>query len=252
MTLVGGFLSIAVFVKNAPENYGAQPYKSKAEIKKAKTKSKQAQNTSLMLSSKNIGSTDKILYAIITAIAFIGSGVVSVIQSYMPSFWENGGVSTINSSRLYATMMIIGAVASIFAGYIADKYKGTVFVLYTSIVFIIGTAVSLLFSNLAVLFLAAVLFGIGYPLCSITPAVLMGETYDKETYAKRIGFLQGITFISIAVLFPITGVMFDVFGSFTFAFILMTIMLLFVPILMIFYKKAQKTALKNKENIVKD
>ena len=179
----------------------------------------------LDVSPKTAGKTA--LFAVIMVVVLLSSGVVSTVQSYIPSHLQAEGLDTIGASRIYSLMMLVGTLGTLLGGFIADKKGTRTFILYTSVVFFIGTWL-LIFcpQQMGLLYVAAVLMGLSYPLCSMTPTLLMADTFGKEAYSGLLGIVQASTFASIGVFFPLTGVLYRVNGSYKMAYVILNLLMI--------------------------
>ncbi len=232
---LGGSLSVFVFVKDAPENYGLEPYGGFRSVVV-----EDHLPSGHLISLPAAKARRSSIYFSIIMISLVGCGVLSTIQAYLPAFWQSAGHSTFLSAQFYSLMIVVGAPATIIGGYIADRTSATVFVLYTAVLMVIATAMLVVFAEQTPYMVsAAIIMGIAYPLSSITPALLLGDIYAKDTYDELIGLLQGVTMSSMALLFPIVGFMYDAFGNFDLAFSMMGMMSVIIFIFLGIYSRAK-------------
>lgn len=209
MIIVFASIPIFLFVKESPEKLGQVPY-SKGEKKTAKAQGKiQLLDYSTKQASKTFA------FWRIVIITLIAAATLATIQSYLPAHLQFEGMAPIASSRIYSIMMLASAPSTILGGFIAEKYSTKIFILYTALLLIAGTALIIIVpTSFGIMVFAALAVGIAYPLCNITPSLLMNDTFSKKTFDGLIGILQASMAAAAGILFPAVGFAYEYFNSY--------------------------------------
>ena len=167
------------------------------------------------------------IFWLIMAVVLLSSGVVSTIQSYIPSHLQAEGLSALQASRVYSLMMLVGTLGTLLGGFLSDQKGTRFFILYTSAAFFIGAWLLVLSPrSMPALYAAAALMGLAYPLCSMTPSLLLSDTFCREAYTGLLGIAQASTFASIGFFFPLTGILYQASGSYRLPYVLLNLLML--------------------------
>lgn len=214
-----GFPAILLLVKEAPAKAPS------AEAQKMAEKERKTDKPGVLdISEKEAGKTS--LFLLILFVTLLAAGLLSTVQSYIPSHLQNEGMSILQSSQVYSVMMLAGTFGTILGGILADRFGTRVFILYTSALSWIATWL-LIFNptGQGAMFLAAAMMGLAYPLCTVTPSLLMSDTFGQRACTGLLGLVQASTFVSIGIFFPVTGFLYRWQGTYRWAFTLINLLM---------------------------
>ncbi|MGN1016870.1 MAG: MFS transporter [Faecousia sp.] len=109
---------------------------------------------------------------------------------------------------------------------LADRFGTRAFILYTSALAWIATWLLIFLpTNPGAMYLAAGMMGLAYPLCTVTPSLLMSDTFGQRACTGLLGLVQASTFVSIGIFFPAAGFLYRAQGSYRWAFTLINLLM---------------------------
>ncbi len=184
---------------------------------------------------------------------FLIVGLISIVQTYIPTQVEVNGSTKKVASLLFSIMMIFGATATILGGLLSQKKSPMLFLVISTGCFIV--AMILLLSKtkqVYLLVIMAILFGISYPSTTTAGSLILKEVFADNTYKKLIGMFHAVGFFGIGVFNPIVGSIYDKAGTFQGVFSVMFIMFIITFVAIMFYplikRKSEKIILKERKN----
>lgn len=214
-----GFPAIALLVKEAPPEASGANTQTPSEEKPGKVKA-----GVLDISEQEAGKTP--LFLLILFVTLLAAGLLSTVQSYIPSHLQNEGMSILHSSQIYSVMMLVGTFGTILGGILADRFGTRAFILYTSALSFAATWLLIFYpTSQSVMLLAAAMMGLAYPLCTVTPSLLMSDTFGQRACTGLLGLVQASTFVSIGIFFPATGFLYRRQGTYRWAFTLINLLM---------------------------
>lgn len=224
-------------VIECPETVGLKPYN---EIGQQRSKKNADRIELLPEQARKTG-----LFWYIIVLIFLLGGAVATAQSFIPAYLEHAGLPLERASYVYSVMMLLAAPASLLGGYIADRFSVRTFLLSTGLAYIFGMILLLIAGNSYVLmFVMAVLMGTAYPCGSLTPSLLMNDSFGTKAYDGLLGIVQATSFISIGIMFMMAGAAYDKLHSYTGVFIALAVTGMVALVAVLLYPCVKRRALQ--------
>jgi MFS family permease len=225
MTLMGGVvIGGIILVRNRPEDMGQVPDGIKTESIEDNVRVR----TYPEKGERPIGSQiTKLLKMPITWLIFIfimaNSIVMGTMIPHQVAYMQDIGFTPM----IAATSMSILSVANIFGSLtfgvlalrISIRYLGaSAFILHLA-----GLIILLTSKELGWLYIYSALVGTGYGALLAAIPTFIGTYYGRKTYPQLIGFAMAIHLAANAVAGTIAGLIYDIRGSYTLAFIIVAV-----------------------------
>lgn len=212
-------LPLSFIVRHKPEQYGLLPDGAhEADIFHGK-------DESLMKSTEvNIGAKQAVKSSgfWLISLAFMANvlAISAVLTHFMP-FCSTVNITRSTSSYFAGLIPIMSVAGRLGLGWAGDRFsKKTValvcFILMCSSVILLEL-VSIL--GIGLLVPSIVLFGIGYGGSVIIHPVLLRGYFDRANLGTILGFSLGITMLGWLLGAPLVGWIYDIFGSYRFAWL---------------------------------
>ncbi len=207
-------IPLAQFMKHSPQRVGLKPY---GEDEALEDKQSLA-STSGGLSFKQSIKTRH--FGVLAAILVCFLFVLEIITVHFVPHAVDIGISAIVAASIVSITAIAGIIGKLFSGFISDKVGGRP-VLAASLGMLIIAIIWLLFAKEVWMFYVfAVIFGFAYggiiPLQMLVPTELFGLKFS----GMIIGGIMIVAEIGGAIGAPLAGVIFDITGSYSVAFLI--------------------------------
>ena len=154
--------------------------------------------------------------------------LIASFQVFATTFWRATGMDGGTASSWLSVWSIVGCVATILFGQIANRWGNKAFVTGIFCCYAIGLAFASVFasSHAIPLLLAMVLFGgIGYPLNTSMHSTICTEAFGPKDYSKIVAWLGAALFAGRAVASPLfTTVLNLVGGNYTMLYVIFTVL----------------------------
>jgi sugar phosphate permease len=149
------------------------------------------------------------------------SMVILAILAHLGLFINDKGFDVQTTAWVVAVYTAVSMVAQIAGGYLGDRLpKRMILFGFTSIQ--AGAVVLLTFSSsLFMLYLFAVLFGIGFGGRNPLTTAIRGEYFGRASFGKILGLSTVPMNVLLLVAAPLAGYLYDVQGTYTMAFIIL-------------------------------
>lgn len=217
-------LPTALFLlKKKPEEMGLKPYGSEEgpETKLQTEKKVQKDYSHVFLS---VSESKYKLFFLLLLLGMLANGLINsgALGQFPPALEEMHGPAV--QAAIISIYSIVGVFGKLVLGWINDKFG----VIPSAVIGCMAFGVSFFFmlmgSNVTMLYIMAVLFGLGDAIGTVTPPLVTGAIFDTEKYGEAYGiansFLQiGMSFGSIMI-----AAIYDVSGSYKSAWILLFVL----------------------------
>ena len=228
ITLVAALPVIITSFYNQPSDKGLLPYglndPEQTRVKKNKAKEDKSSDTSVNISvgwkTLRKSSGFWILIIGLVCMGIVNGAVITNSVTNMTSVTLNdveiitGGHSDIWAGRVWSLYLIVVIFAKVLLGFIYDRWglkTGTV----------LGTTACII-ACIALCFpatswgpiVAAVAFGFGTCMGTVTPPIMVVKEYGKKDLALVVGIATAFELFGAAIGAVLSGVLFDVFHSF--------------------------------------
>lgn len=215
---------VLVFMKWSPEDQGMM---RKGEIEEVKAESQEAVAGATFKRALKRPSTWIVLLSAMSIT--IASG--TLLSHTMP-FLELGGLSNTMASSVFSLMFGALIIGQIVVGAYCDRFKLSAGAVAVSIIFGIAFVATIAIPNFPWLVIVLILgYGFGCPAVNVISPLVMNHMFGEKEIGKFIAYLN--IFIAFGVAFgsSIVGVIYDLTGSYTPAFLLMAAFLFISAIL---------------------
>ena len=228
---------ILILVKGSPDDVGQKPFGDKEGVKST------TDNQGFMLSDIKGTSTFKTVAISCFLINLISMGVIAHFPSHLSDIgYDTSFIASVNSIYL---LVVIGA--KILLGGVFDKFGGKVGFLSVTLSFALGLITMMFAANQFVALSFGVFFAIAGSAGTVAIAFLVGDVFGKKDYAAIFGLLTLIGTLGGALGSPISGIIYDMFGSYNGAWILYILLAISTYI---FVCKSYKTIKSAKQNAI--
>jgi MFS family permease len=218
-TCILGFMSDSP-AKKGQKAYGAEEAASGAPGKdSSQAKAPEAASGVDLAQARSSGS----FWLLLVGVLLIGCS--TNIENFLPHFWRSGGMSTEAAAAIMGLYALITGVCSILLGRVSDKLGGQVYILMTASTFILGAFLIYLVGGAAttpVVIMAIIPFAIGGKKTStLTPPLVVAETFGRKSYGAIIGYFAGTLQLGIALSNPLIGTLQEYSGGYKLPFTVM-------------------------------
>ena len=167
----------------------------------------------------NLGIEPRRLLALLTVAAFSCCVAMSMPQVHIVAYCGDLGYGVARGAEMLSLMLFLGIVSRIGSGFIADHIGGTWTLLVGSLMQGMALLLYLFFNGLTSLYVVSGIFGLFQG--GIVPmyAVICRELLPPREAGAKIGILISATITGMAFGGYISGVIFDVTGSYRIAFL---------------------------------
>lgn len=156
---------------------------------------------------------------ILLALAGVGCCVaMSMPQVHIVAYCGDLGYGTAHGAEMLSLMLGLGIVSRIASGVIADRVGGLLTLLGGSALQAAALALYMMFDGLTSLFVISALFGLFQGGIVPSYAIIVREYFPGPEAAARVGICLGATLLGMALGGWLSGVIFDLTGSYQAAF----------------------------------
>lgn len=188
-----------------PRDDGLLPYGYKEE------NSKQEAKTTKKVSYLSLGMVCFFVFSV--SIAF-----VTGITQHLPGFAVFIGLSVTVGSLLLSAGMVGNIVSKILIGALSDKIGTLNATLVMLVANLIAVILFLTSTSSTVLIFATVLFGFCYAISAVGTALLTKYFFGQENYDQVFPKISFIGNLGAAISLSMIGYIYDIFGSYVYAF----------------------------------
>ena len=144
---------------------------------------------------------------------------MSMPQVHIVAYCSDLGYGVSRGAEMLSLMLGLGIVSRLASGFIADRIGGVRTLLLGSVLQGLTLALYIPFDGLASLYIVSALFGLAQGGIVPSYAVIVREYFPANEAATRVGVAMMATIIGMALGGWLSGVIFDVTGSYRAAFV---------------------------------
>jgi MFS family permease len=159
------------------------------------------------------------LTAVLCVAGFACCMAMAMPQDHIVAYCGDLGYGVARGAEMLSVMLIAGVVSRIASGFIADRIGGLLTLLLGSVLQGLSLLLFLFFDSLASLYVLSALFGLVQGGIVPAYAVIVRERLPAAEAGGRIGIVLMSTMVGMAVGGWMSGVVFDVTGSYAAAFV---------------------------------
>ena len=171
------------------------------------------------LGAAALGLSPRLLTGLLMFAGFACCVAMSMPQLHIVAYCGDLGYGTGPGATMLALMTGFGMVSRIASGLLADRVGGLATLLINSVLQTLAIALYLGFTSLPSLYVIAILFGLSQGGLVPSYAIIIRAYFPPSEAGARIGLVLACTMLGMAVGGWMNGVIFDITGSYTAAFI---------------------------------
>ena len=143
---------------------------------------------------------------------------MSMPQVHIVSYCGDLGYGVARGAEMLSIMMAFGIVSRIGSGFLADRFGGLVTLMIGSVAQAVALFFYLFFTSLPSLYLISAMFGLFQGGIVPSYAIIVRETMPAKEAATRVGIVIFASVIGMSFGGWVSGVIFDLTGSYAAAF----------------------------------
>jgi MFS family permease len=213
-----------IMVRNKPEDVGQLPDGVPVELAAA---NRASVNQSIIDRDSEGWTVKRVMQQPATwlIIAFMVSTalVIGIMNSHQVAHIRDLGFSPLVAATTVSVLSIAGIVGNLGFGGLVARFGIRKLVSVAFVVRLIALVILLITSNLPMLFIYAVLFGISGAMIQTAAITMVGTYYGRAHFPQVIGTIAAFMYIFLAAGPALGGTIYDTTGTYTLAFIIMII-----------------------------
>ncbi|MDR7871185.1 MAG: MFS transporter [Tissierellaceae bacterium] len=224
-------VSIFIFSKS-PEDKGLKAMGSDEVAKGGKDSSSEFD---LTISTKESFTKQ---FFIMLALGMIFNGLINTgaLGQFPPALEELHG--SIVAAQVISLYSLVGIFGKLILGWINDKFGIVKGILFGCVTFGLAFFLMLFGSNIFIVYLMAISFGLGNAMGAVMPPLITAEIYGPRKYGEVYGYISSATQLGLTFGSILVASIFDITGSYKPAWIIMILFTIGVIVLWIISIKA--------------
>ena len=172
----------------------------------------------LAASNRRINLPPRTLQTLLAAAGLACCVAMSMPQVHIVAYCADLGYGPAAGARMLSLMLGCGIVSRVGSGFLADKLGGVATLLLGSFAQMVALTLYLMMDGLTSLYVIAILFGLFQGGLVPSYAIIVRESFPAQEAGARVGLILMVTLLGMALGGWISGVIYDVTGSYTAAF----------------------------------
>lgn len=216
---VVAFPTALFLLRKKPEDMGLEPYGAGEENVVQKKGTKEIQGILI-----SVGQSKAKLFFWLLLIGMLANGIINggSLGQFPPAIEEMHGPMV--QASIISIYSLVGILGKLLLGWINDKYGAVVSAAAGCVLFGVSFIFMLLGANVSMLYIMAVLFGLGDAIGTVTPPLITSAVYGTEKYGEAYGIANSFMQIGLSVGSLLVAAIFDGTGSYTPAWILLMVL----------------------------
>src|SRR5436190_359457 len=165
-----------------------------------------------------LGLTPNALLALLSVAGLACCVAMSMPQVHIVAYCGDLGYGAARGAEMLSLMMAFGIVSRIGSGFVADRFGGIVTLMIGSVAQAVALFFYLFFTSLPSLYLISAMFGLFQGGIVPSYAIIVRETMPANEAATRVGIVIFASVIGMSFGGWVSGVIFDMTGSYAAAF----------------------------------
>ena len=232
--LVLGIFSILVAVplykviRNKPEEYGLLPdglVHTEIDVRSASRTLGKADVGSRELVDTSDLTTAQALKTLAFWLISVGHGLTSMviiaIMAHLGLFMSDSGFDIQTTAWVVSVYTFVAMMFPVIGGYVGDRIPIRIAIFIFTSIQAFSVVILTFAHTLTMLYLFAVLFGIGFGGRSPLTTAIRGDYFGRKSFGKILGISTVPLNILLLVAAPFAGYMYDTQGSYTSAFLIL-------------------------------
>lgn len=217
-------LPVALFIfKRKPADIGLKPYGADEPdtAGKAAVKKPASASSGITLSVKE--SKTKVFFMLLL-LGMLCNGLINggALSQFPPALQIMHGPAV--QATIISMYSLVGIFGKLLLGWINDKFGVLVSTTFGCVMFGLSFVFMLFGNNVAMVYAMAIIFGFGNAIGTVSPPLIVGAIFGSEKYGAAYGITNSIMQIGLSVGPLLIAGMFDIFGSYTFAWVLLLVL----------------------------
>lgn len=216
---VVAFPTAAFLLRKKPEDMGLKPYGEGV----VETEKKKVQKPVYDLQITVSQSKGKLFFWLLL-IGMLTNGIINggSLGQFPPAIEDMHGPAI--QATIISIYSLVGILGKLVLGWINDKYGAVLSAATGCILF--GTSFIFMFlgSNVTMLYIMAILFGLGDAIGTVTPPLITSAVYGTEKYGEAYGIANSFMQVGLSTGSLLVAGIFDTTGSYIPAWILLLIL----------------------------
>lgn len=212
------FPAASFLLRKKPEDMGLEPYGANETIT-TKTATKQTHSFSISVSQSK-----GMIFFWLLVIGMLANGLINggSLGQFPPAIEEMHG--PIVQASIISIYSLVGIAGKLLLGWINDKYNAVVSAAAGCILFGISFIFMFMGANVSMLYIMAILFGLGDAIGTVTPPLITSAVYGTEKYGEAYGIANSFMQVGLSAGSLMVAGIFDITGSYTPAWILLMVL----------------------------
>jgi MFS family permease len=177
-----------------------------------------SEDDTIRTSARGLGLSPNALLAVLCIAGVSCCVAMSMPQVHIVAYCGDLGYGLARGAEMLSLMLGLGIVSRIASGFIADRIGGVATLLLGSVLQGVALFLYLLFDGLASLYLISALFGLFQGGIVAMYAIIVREYFSPQEAGTRLGLVLMATLAGMALGGWMSGVIFDLTGSYRAAF----------------------------------
>ena len=169
--------------------------------------------------SVDVNLSPNVLTAVLSLASFCCCVAMAIPQVHLVAYCLDLGYSIARGAEMLSLMLAFAAISRIGSGLIADRIGGLATLLIGSIAQALALTMYLFFDGLMSLYIVSALFGLFHGGIVSSYAIIVRETMPAKEAATRVGTVIMVSLFGMSAGGWISGVIFDMAGSYGAAFL---------------------------------
>ncbi len=213
------FPTTAFLLRKTPEEMGLKPYGAGEED--TNTAAEKAQKAGIML-SVNESKGKQFFVLMLIGMFFCGLINTGALGQFPPAIQEMHGAAT--QAAIISFYSLIGIFGKLLLGWINDRYGLMASTFFGCLCFALIFVFMLMGQNITMLYVMAILFGLGMGIGTVTPPLVVAKIYGTKKYGEAYGIANSAVQVGLSLGSLTVAGMYDYFGSYNNAWILMCVL----------------------------
>jgi MFS transporter, OFA family, oxalate/formate antiporter len=172
-------------------------------------------------------------FFIVLALGMIFNGLINTgaLGQFPPALEELHGAAV--AAAIISLYSLVGIFGKLILGWVNDKFGIVKGILFGCITFGLAFFMMLFGSNVVIVYLMAISFGLGNAMGAVMPPLITSEIYGPQKYGEVYGYISSATQLGLTFGSILVASIFDITGSYKPAWIVMILLTVGVIVLWI-------------------
>lgn len=219
--LVIALPTVIFLLRKKPEDMGFEPYGAGEALEKVKRANVKKEVRHILFTASE--SKFKFFFLLLL-LGMLANGIINggAIGQLPPAI--EGMHGPIIQASIISIYSIVGVFGKLVLGWINDRYGVITSAVIGCTLFGASFLFMLLAGSVTMLYIMAVLFGLGDAIGTVTPPLITGAIFDADKYGEAYGIANSFMQIGLSVGSLIVAGIFDATGAYTAAWVLLLVL----------------------------